>query len=257
MAQIKVSDGTIDRIEAITGRKFTRGGDRLITEILSLQIKHVKFDKYGALLHVDGKTGSRPIRIIRSVPNLSRWLDVHPFKDNSNSPLWIALKKERFGKPLSYRSATKIVQSRGKMGGITKKINLKLFRHSEATQTAQFMTEAQLRKRHGWSPSSRMPDRYVHIVNSDVDEALFEHYGIKKPKKTDNKVPKFCLVCKNANSFDSTICSQCGKPLDLEAAIHVEDEQNKLIVELKKADKENQETKKNVKRILEHLKMEQ
>jgi len=29
------------------------------TEILSMQIKHVKFDKYGAMLHVDGKTGSR------------------------------------------------------------------------------------------------------------------------------------------------------------------------------------------------------
>ncbi len=196
------------------------------TEILSLQIKHVKFDKYGALLHVDGKTGSRPIRIIRSVPNLSRWLDVHPFKDNTDAPLWITLKKEKFGKLLSYRSATKIVQSRGKKAGITKKINLKLFRHTEATEAAKFMTESQLRKRHGWSNNSRMPDRYVHIVNSDVDEALFEHYGIKKPKNTDTKAPQFCLVCKNANSYDATICSQCGKPLDLETAI-IEEEKEK------------------------------
>jgi len=199
------------------------------TEILSLQIKHVKFDKYGALLHVDGKTGSRPIRIIRSVPNLSRWLDVHPFKDNSNAPLWIALKKEKFGNPLSYRSATKMVQSRSKMGGITKKINLKLFRHSEATETAKFMTESQLRKRHGWSSNSRMPERYVHIVNSDVDEALFEHYGIKKPKNPDKKTPRICTICKNPNSFDSTICSQCGKPLDLETAINEEEKQNEFI----------------------------
>jgi len=81
------------------------------------------------------------------------------------------------------------------------------------------MTESQLRKRHGWSSNSRMPDRYVHIVNSDVDEALFEHYGIKKLKKTDKKTPQFCSVCKNANPYDSTICSQCGKPLDLETAL--------------------------------------
>jgi len=167
------------------------------TEILSLQIKHVKFDKYGALLHVDGKTGTRPIRIIRSVPNLSRWLDVHPFKDNIDAPLWITLKKEKFGKPLSYHSAMKMVQKRSKIAGISKKINLKLFRHTEATETAKFMTESQLRKRHGWSSNSRMPDRYVHIVNSDVDEALFEHYGIKKPKNTDKKAPQFCLICKN------------------------------------------------------------
>jgi len=36
VAQIKVSDSTIDRIEAITGRKFTRGGDRLINEMIDL-----------------------------------------------------------------------------------------------------------------------------------------------------------------------------------------------------------------------------
>ncbi len=209
------------------------------TEILSMQIKHVKFDKYGALLHVDGKTGTRPIRIIRSVPNLSRWLDIHPFKDNPDAPLWITLKKEKFGKPLSYRSATKMVQSRGKKAGITKKINLKLFRHTEATEAAKFMTESQLRMRHGWSNNSRMPDRYVHIVNSDVDEALFEHYGIKKSKKTDKKSPQFCLICKNANPYDSTICSQCGRPLDLKSAIEQEEKSANHIHQKKIADLES------------------
>jgi len=36
MAQIKVTDRTIDRIEEITGRKFTRGGDRLINAMIDL-----------------------------------------------------------------------------------------------------------------------------------------------------------------------------------------------------------------------------
>lgn len=35
-------------------------------ELLNLKIKHVKFDEFGALIHVDGKTGARPIRLIRS-----------------------------------------------------------------------------------------------------------------------------------------------------------------------------------------------
>jgi len=34
MAQIFLRDATIDRIEAITGKKFTRGGDRLINEMI-------------------------------------------------------------------------------------------------------------------------------------------------------------------------------------------------------------------------------
>jgi len=32
-------------------------------EILNLRIKHVTFDKHGAILQVDGKIGARTIRI--------------------------------------------------------------------------------------------------------------------------------------------------------------------------------------------------
>ncbi len=146
----------------------------------------------------------------------------------------------------------KMVQKRSKISGISKKINLKLFRHTEATETAKFMTESQLRKRHGWSSNSRMPDRYVHIVNSDVDDALFEHYGIKKPKNTDKKAPQFCLICRNANPYDSTICSQCGKALDLETALEIEEneknsskrvkfEVNELKTELKASKIQNEQ----------------
>lgn len=41
-----------------------------IGEILTLKLKHVSFDKYGAILHVNGKTGKRRVRIIASVPYL-------------------------------------------------------------------------------------------------------------------------------------------------------------------------------------------
>ena len=36
MAQVIIKDKTIDRIEAITTKKFIRGGDRLINEALDL-----------------------------------------------------------------------------------------------------------------------------------------------------------------------------------------------------------------------------
>lgn len=71
-------------------------------EILNLQLKHVMFDKYGAVIKVDGKTGSRNVRLVRSVPNLANWCNVHPFRENQNAPLWIMLKKERYGSHLSY-----------------------------------------------------------------------------------------------------------------------------------------------------------
>jgi len=194
-------------------------------EILNLQLKHVTFDKYGAIIRVDGKTGTRNIRLIRSVPNLANWCNVHPFKDNSEAPLWILLKKEKFGKPFSYAAASKMLRIRCKKAEISKKINLKLFRHTEATNSAKFMTEAQLKKRHGWSSISRMPARYVHLIDADVEQAIFEHYGIKKSQGKDElKLPKICQICEVPNAPESTICSKCGKPLDLKTALAVEEQ---------------------------------
>jgi predicted amidophosphoribosyltransferase len=71
-----------------------------------------------------------------------------------------------------------------------------------------------------------MPGRYEHMMNSDVEEAIFKHYGISNTKETDfvNK-PKICKICELPNSYDAKMCSKCGKPLDLIASIEL-DEQN-------------------------------
>lgn len=78
-------------------------------ELLSLQIKHVKQDNYGMIIAVDGKTGARPIRLIESVPSLSKWLSAHPFKENPESPLWINFSKNTYGKRMTHATATKIL----------------------------------------------------------------------------------------------------------------------------------------------------
>lgn len=48
-------------------------------ELLNMKIKHVTFDKYGGVVILPkGKTVSRRIRIIDSVPDLKKWLESHP-----------------------------------------------------------------------------------------------------------------------------------------------------------------------------------
>lgn len=106
-------------------------------ELLTLKIKHVKFDEYGAIIHVDGKTGARPVRLIRSTPNLSSWIDAHQFKDNPNAPLWINMSKKYFGTQLSAASARQIIQRVCKKANMSKRVYLNLFRHSEATNSAR------------------------------------------------------------------------------------------------------------------------
>ena len=203
-------------------------------ELLSLMIKHVKQDKYGIVIAVDGKTGARPIRLIESVPTLSKWITSHPFKDDPESPLWINFSKNNYGKRLTHASATKVLYEACKKAQISKKINLKLFRHSEATRTAIFMPEATLRKRHGWSATSKMPAKYAHINQKDVEDAVLGHYGIIQEEDKVNRTPQICPGCKNQNSFDADICDNCLKPLNLEKALEIEEkdkEQNDMLLD--------------------------
>ncbi|MFQ5476398.1 MAG: tyrosine-type recombinase/integrase [Nitrosopumilus sp.] len=216
-------------------------------EILSLSIKHVVFDEYGAIIKVDGKTGPRPIRLIRSVPNLSSWINTHPMRDNPDAPLWINTSPKKFGEPLSYSASRQMLARRCEIAELPKKINMKLFRHSEATESANFMTEAQLRKRHGWSNSSKMPARYVHMINADVENAILDHYGIKRQEDENQaELPKICHICNIPNAFDSKICSKCGKPLDLETALTKEEEQKTKYSNLEKDFEEFKEEMKSI-----------
>ena len=193
-------------------------------EILSLQIKHVKFDQYGATIAVDGKTGKRPIRLVRSVPNLASWLDSHPVKENLEAPLWPLLEKNHLNMPMNDETARALIRRLKKRSGISKRVNLKLFRHTEATKMASHLTEMQMRLRHGWTPSSKMPENYVHMNNEDVDKAILSKYGIIPKNEENIQSPKKCRICDMPNSPDANICHKCGKPLDLETALDMEKE---------------------------------
>jgi len=61
-----------------------------VGEILSLRAGDVRFDQYGAVLFVDGKTGQRRVRVIFSSPAIAEWLNHHPASD-AKAPLWTVL----------------------------------------------------------------------------------------------------------------------------------------------------------------------
>ncbi len=200
-------------------------------EILNLKIKHVSQDKYGFTLKVDGKTGQRPIRIIEAAPKLALWMTNHPFKNNREAPLWPQFTKNNYGKPLTYSAARQVLvraveNAKRKHERFDKKITFTLFRHSAATKTVNFMTQSQMTKRHGWVGDSKMPDRYTHIIDSDVDKAILKHHGIEfDDKENKPKTPKICNICEMPNSPESNTCSKCGKPLDLKTAMELEEKE--------------------------------
>lgn len=223
-------------------------------EILNLKIKHVIFDKHGQKLKVDGKTGARPIRLIDSTPSLSAWLNVHPFRDNPDAPLWINFSVRNYGQPLTYAAAYAMVRTKCKKAGLSKRVYLNLFRHSRATQTAQFLNEANMRKRHGWTPYSKMPGRYVHMNDADVDHAMLSHYGLQEQEEKEPKLPKICPICQMPNAHDTKTCVKCSRPLDLETALREDEKEQALIKELTETNKKLKETDEKVEFILKHYK---
>lgn len=197
-------------------------------ELLSIQIKHIMYDKFGAKIAVDGKTGPRKIRILKSLPYLKDWINVHPFRDDINAPLWIQVEGKHYGEALTYAGATQILRRLCQKAGIKKRITLNLFRHTAATYLASRLPESLLRKRQGWTASSKMPERYVHLIDEDVDEAYLRLHGIiKEDKKSDieEDLPIKCALCGTLNMPSTKICTDCNRPLDMETALEIEEKE--------------------------------
>lgn len=75
-------------------------------EILNLKIKDIVFkttadNKQYAEVLVNGKTGTRHIPLIQSIPYIKDWLSNHPSRNNPNSPLFLGLGRNCVGRQLT------------------------------------------------------------------------------------------------------------------------------------------------------------
>jgi len=195
-----------------------------IGELLGMRIKDFTLDSYGAMIKVDGKTGVRPIRIVKSVPYLTRWLNDHPHKDNHENPLWIYINShDTFGQPINYAGFNSILQKRVRQAGITKRISSHLFRHKEITDLANKLTESESRIRHGWEKTSLMPSKYTHLNQEDLDEKMLQIMGVKK-SQVKEKSFRECVFCKITYPVEIRFCDACSRPLDVGDALQMEKE---------------------------------
>lgn len=206
-------------------------------ELLGLDVKDVEFDRYGAVIKVNGKTGFRRIRLVLSVGDLKLWLSMYSQKDDQNAPLWWSRNHGRLTYQSWYRNLLKIA----KRAEIKKDVTPHLLRHSRATHLAAgVLTEAQMREFFGWTKSSNMPEVYVHLSGRDVDNSILKHYGIKVDGEASEKVlyPRICPYCKIENSPSEKFCQKCNSPLD---PVTAEDARKKDLKELVKEMVESEE----------------
>jgi len=192
-------------------------------ELLGMKIKDVEFDRHGAVIVVRGKTGARRIRLIESVHDLQLWFNEHPRGKDPDAWLWPNDK----GRHITVERFDAILKAAAMKAGIKKRVYSHLLRHSRATHLARIMTEYQLRIYFGWTKTSDVPARYVHLSGKDTDEALLKHYGIF----LDNE-QRMCPRCGALNQPDALYCMRCSAIISVAEAQRVEEqrtEQEELV----------------------------
>jgi hypothetical protein len=204
-------------------------------------LKDIHFKNSGdyqyAEVLLNGKTGSRNIPLISSIPYLKDWIDQHPQSGNPNSPLICGLGKKlgrHLGTPalyLIYKNYREKVfpklldnprvppEDKQKIKELLKKPwNPYIRRHSALTEKSTILKEHVLRQHAGWSGKSQMHLKYLHYFGNESSESLLEAYGIiPKGQKTDQLKPKQCPNCNEPNKPDSKFCAKCRMVLSYDA----------------------------------------
>jgi integrase/recombinase XerD len=201
-----------------------------VSEVLSLKIGNLNFDDKGCYFLVNGKTGSRRVRVVNSTPFIHSWLDAHPEKENKDAPLWTVIgttqnistlkDKEKYNYnwsySLTYPAARNILIRAKEKAGITKPINPHNFRHSRATSLgAAGLNESLMNQIMGWTQGSKMAGTYIHLSGKQTDDALLPAmYGMKVEEQKENQPRMFpikCISCGTLNAYDSKRCKNCNK----------------------------------------------
>jgi len=179
-------------------------------ELANLRLKDIVQDEYSFIVHLHGKTGSRPLRVFLSKPDLATYVNQHPCKDDGNATLLLS-EKERvpLGELGIYRLVTNLTQ---KILG--KRYNPHLFRHTVATRYARDLTEHEMKLFFGWKRAESAAP-YVHLAMRDLDKKILGMHGIRREGSESHQIlqPTTCWNCKAPNSPYSVFCSECSRPL--------------------------------------------
>jgi integrase len=204
-------------------------------EILNLKIRDIIFkvagNKQYAEVLVNGKTGSRHIPLIQSIPYVKEWLSNHPSRNNPNSSLFVGLGRNSMGRQLSVEGLYGVYkhykekffpkllenntisnEDKEKIKGLlSKPFNPYIRRHSALTEKSTKLKSSSLNQHAGWTATSNMAQKYIHYFGNESSESLLESYGIvtKNNIPIDTLNPKICPNCNEGNTQDAKFCSKC------------------------------------------------
>jgi integrase/recombinase XerD len=244
-------------------------------ELLKLKIKDVIFQQIDggsgyqvARITVNGKTGTRNVRLCNSLPRLKDWLtNGHPFAGNPNAPLFCGVSRKNTGRRLTMHSINAMYERYKKQyfgtrlledptvpeedkrkirDLLQKKWNPYVRRHTTATEVSKVLKDPVLIDQYmGWSHSGNTRRKYQHYYTDDAFEAMLVNMdGLPLPdKRQKDKMkallkPKMCPNCDESNKPENKFCSKCKFVLSFDAFNEAIEEKAKTAKEAEKAKQE-------------------
>jgi hypothetical protein len=244
--------------------------------MLKLKIKDVVVQQlengyHVARITVNGKTGTRHVRLNNSYPRLKDWLsNGHPYPANPNAPLFCGIGTKNTGRKLAHNTIYTIYddykkvhfpkllddplvpeEDKRKIHDLLRKPwNPYIRRHTAATEISKALKDSVLIDQYmGWSHAGNTRQKYQHYYNDDSFDAILTMMDGLKPISSVNKSktllkPRLCPNCSETNTPESRFCTKCKFVLSFDAY-------NETIADAKRAKEEQQKQKQDVKELRE------
>lgn len=185
----------------------------------SCKIKHVVFNKFGAVIYISNTSRCKKTAQAKGIPltwstgYLNQWLSVHPRKNDPEAPLWTSLNIN--SGPLSYNTINKRLKKIACVAGVNKPMNPHALRHTAITSwILDDLNDQAVKHRAAWARgSNQMMEIYANFADKQMNEHIYEKYGLKTEKEHVVKLDK-CPRCHNVLKSTDQFCSQCGLVLD-------------------------------------------
>ncbi len=205
------------------------GGFR-VGEVATMKWGDISIDAAGIIVNVVYKTNKpRYLRLVMCKEAVIKWKSDYPEKITDDAYIFLSTK----GGILKYHAVVRLLKRAAVRAGITKPVNLHLFRHSRITHLIQEGVSESVIKMMMWgSISARGFQTYAHLTGGDVDREILKLYGIDETfieKPVSPLEPQICPSCKNICGPTSRYCSVCGHLLN-ETDIKDSDELKKWLM---------------------------
>ncbi len=189
--------------------------------------------------------GGRRVPMPKATPALQVWLDHHPQRGDAKAPLWVsfdhALKRGAPRPRLSESALNYVLKSLAKRAGVQKPVHPHAFRHARLTILGSLMREMELRQFAGWSKTSRMPARYLHLSGGEAAERILQAEGLlgEETQQAKEKAlePRECPRCRQRNLPVARFCIRCGLALTDEAVRAAEDAKESVVERLERLER--------------------